>query len=53
MRRIGWHDMHTVIGYAESFILARKVAEIPPGAVAWPTTGEDMGTLSRAYPPPA
>jgi hypothetical protein len=53
MRGIGWHDMPTVIGYAESFILARKVAEIPQGAVAWPTTGEDMGTLSRSYPAPA
>jgi hypothetical protein len=53
MRGVGWLDMPTVTGFAESFILARKVAEIPPNAVAWPTTGEDIGTLSRAYPPPA
>jgi SAM-dependent methyltransferase len=51
MRRIGWLDMPTGSpGYAESVILARKVAEIPPGAVAWPITGERMGDLSRAYP---
>jgi SAM-dependent methyltransferase len=50
MRRVGWLDMPTCPGLAESYILARKVAEIPPAAVAWPTSGDDMGTLSRAYP---
>jgi Methyltransferase domain len=50
MRRVGWLDMPTCIGLAESFILARKVAEIPANAVAWPITSEAMGTLSRAYP---
>jgi hypothetical protein len=51
MRRIGWLDMPTGSpGFAESFILARKVAEIPPGAVAWPMSGDRMDALSRAYP---
>jgi len=26
------------------------VAEIAPGAIAWPLGGEAMGDLSRAYP---
>ena len=51
MRRIGWLDMPTGSpGYAESYILARKVAEIPPGAVAWPIGGDRMAALSRSYP---
>ncbi len=50
MREVGWRDMPTSIGFAESFILARKVAEIAPDAVAWPMTAGDMGSLSRAYP---
>jgi hypothetical protein len=50
MRKIGWLDMPTSEGFGESFVLARKVAEIPPGAIAWPIGGEAMGDLSRAYP---
>jgi SAM-dependent methyltransferase len=53
MRGVGWLDMPTSIGLAESFILARKIAEIPPGAVAWPITGKEMDMLSQAYPTPA
>jgi hypothetical protein len=50
MRRVGWLDMPTSVGFAESCILARKVAEIPQTAVAWPMSGEDMGKLSQTYP---
>ena len=37
-----------VHAYAASFILARKVAELKPGAVRWPMP--DMAARSRAYP---
>lgn len=41
-------DMPTVPAFTMSEILARKVAEIPPGAVAWPM-GESEGR-ARRYP---
>jgi hypothetical protein len=50
MRRVGWLDMPTSPGLAESFILARKVRDIPAGAVAWPMSGDEIGHVSRAYP---
>ncbi|MGD0102871.1 MAG: methyltransferase domain-containing protein [Rhodopila sp.] len=50
MRRVGWLDMPTCRGFAESYILARKVADVSEGAVAWPMSGEDLDAHSRAYP---
>jgi hypothetical protein len=50
MRRVGWLDMPTCLGFAESFILARKVADIPPDAVAWPLNGDPLRARSLAYP---
>jgi len=50
MRRVGWLDMPTCRGFGESYILARKVADLPEGAIAWPMTGEDLDAQSRAYP---
>jgi SAM-dependent methyltransferase len=43
-------DMPTVPAYGLSEILARKVAEIPPGAVAWPLGAGASETRSRQYP---
>ena len=50
MLALGWRDTPTSPGYAESWILARKVAELPAGAVAWPLDATAMAELSRAYP---
>jgi SAM-dependent methyltransferase len=51
MRRIGWLDMPTVSsGFAESVILARKIADIPEGAVAWPLARDELQDVSRSYP---
>jgi SAM-dependent methyltransferase len=50
MRRFGWHDMPTVPGWGEAYILARKVAEAPQGAFAWPQSAERIEALSRLYP---
>lgn len=50
----GWRkeylDMPTVPAYAVAEILARKVEEIPPGAVAWPLRAGESETRSRRYP---
>ncbi|HSN99329.1 MAG TPA: hypothetical protein VLS89_13630, partial [Candidatus Nanopelagicales bacterium] len=50
----GWRkeylDMPTVPAYAVAEILARKVEEIPPGAVAWPLRAGESETRSRQYP---
>ena len=43
-------DMPTVPAYAMAEILARKVAEIPPGAVAWPLRAGASEERSRRYP---
>ncbi|MFL6232421.1 MAG: methyltransferase domain-containing protein [Thermoanaerobaculia bacterium] len=47
-----WRDRHldmpTVPAFAMAEILARKVAEIPPGAVAWPLGASEE--RSRRYP---
>lgn len=46
-------DMPTVPAYAMAEILARKVAEIPPGAVTWPLGSLGAGsseTRARRYP---
>jgi hypothetical protein len=37
-------------GYSTAFVLARKVAEIPDGAVAWPMPQSEMFERSAAYP---
>ena len=50
MLTVSWTDMPTSVGFAESFILARKVAELPQGAVSWPMDDAAMAELSRAYP---
>lgn len=50
MRKVGWHDMPGSAGYAEAYVLARKVAELPAGAVAWPSDAAALAELSRAYP---
>lgn len=43
-------DMPTVPAYAMAEILARKVTEIQPGAVAWPLGAGASETRSRRYP---
>lgn len=43
-------DMPTVPAFAMSEILARKVEEIPPGAVAWPLGAGESAARSRQYP---
>jgi SAM-dependent methyltransferase len=43
-------DMPTVPAFAMAEILARKVAEIPPGAVAWPLRAGASEERSRRYP---
>lgn len=43
-------DMPTVPAYAMAEILARKVAEVEPGAVAWPLAAGESETRSRQYP---
>ncbi|HYG61079.1 MAG TPA: class I SAM-dependent methyltransferase, partial [Thermoanaerobaculia bacterium] len=48
--REGFLDMPTVPAYATSEILARKVAEVQPGAVAWPLATGESETRSRQYP---
>ncbi len=42
-------DMPTVPTFAMAEILARKMEEIPPGAVAWPLRG-DTAERARRYP---
>lgn len=50
----GWRaeflDLPTVPAYAMSEILARKVADVQPGAVAWPLGAGASETRSRQYP---
>ena len=43
-------DMPTVPAFAMAEILARKVAEIAPGAVAWPLRAGASEERSRRYP---
>jgi SAM-dependent methyltransferase len=43
-------DMPTVPAYAMAEILARKVGEIEPGAVAWPLGSGESAGRSRLYP---
>jgi len=43
-------DMPTVPAYAVAEILARKVAEVQPGAVAWPLGAGASETRSKQYP---
>ncbi|HSG39454.1 MAG TPA: class I SAM-dependent methyltransferase [Thermoanaerobaculia bacterium] len=43
-------DMPTVPAFTMSEILARKVEEIPPGAVAWPLGAGESAARSRQYP---
>ena len=48
--REGFLDMPTVPAYTMAEILARKVADVPPGAVAWPLAAGASETRSRQYP---
>jgi hypothetical protein len=48
--REGYLDLPTVPAYGMSEILARKVAEIEPGAVAWPLRAGESEARSRQYP---
>ncbi|HEY3568101.1 MAG TPA: methyltransferase domain-containing protein, partial [Thermoanaerobaculia bacterium] len=43
-------DMPTVPAYGMAEVLARKVAEIEPGAVAWPLRADTSAERSRRYP---
>ncbi|MEA2561379.1 MAG: hypothetical protein QOH06_2883 [Acidobacteriota bacterium] len=43
-------DMPTVPAYAVAEILSRKVADLQPGAVAWPLGSGASETRSRQYP---
>jgi len=43
-------DMPTVPAYTMAEILARKVAEVEPGAVAWPLGAGASETRSKQYP---
>ncbi len=43
-------EMPTVPTFATAEILARKVAEIPPGAVAWPLKAGTSAERARLYP---
>ena len=43
-------DMPTVPAFTMAEILARKVEEIPPGAVAWPLGAGESAARSRQYP---
>ncbi|MFL6200669.1 MAG: methyltransferase domain-containing protein [Thermoanaerobaculia bacterium] len=43
-------DMPTVPAYTMAEILARKVAEVQPGAVAWPLAAGASEARSRQYP---
>ncbi len=42
--------MPTVPAYGMAEVLARKVAEIEPGAVAWPLRADASAERSRRYP---
>jgi len=48
--RKGFLDMPTIPVMAMAEIVARKVAEIPAGAVAWPLTHADSELRSHQYP---
>jgi SAM-dependent methyltransferase len=48
--RAGYLDMPTVPVYTMAEVLARKVAEIPPGAVAWPLDAARSEGRSKRYP---
>jgi hypothetical protein len=43
-------DMPTNPAMAMAEILARKVEEIPPGAIAWPLTSSESEIRSHQYP---
>ncbi|HEX4962907.1 MAG TPA: methyltransferase domain-containing protein [Thermoanaerobaculia bacterium] len=43
-------EMPTVPVFAMAEILARKVEEIPPGAVAWPSRAGESAERARRYP---
>jgi SAM-dependent methyltransferase len=43
-------DMPTIPAMAMAEILARKVEEVPPGAIAWPLTHSEIEIRSHQYP---
>ena len=49
-RRGGWLEMPVGQCYGETAIVARKVAELDPGAVRWPADRKALEALSRLYP---
>ena len=48
--RGGFLDMPTIPAMAMAEVLARKVEEIPPGAIAWPLTRSESEIRSHQYP---
>jgi hypothetical protein len=48
--RSGFLDMPTVPAMAMAEILARKVADVQPGAIAWPLTAAESAIRSHQYP---
>jgi len=49
-RSKGYLDMPTVPAFSMAEILARKVEDLQPGAVAWPLSAGESETRSRQYP---
>ncbi|HKH49817.1 MAG TPA: methyltransferase domain-containing protein [Thermoanaerobaculia bacterium] len=49
-RSKGYLDMPTVPAFSMAEILARKVEDLQPGAVAWPLGAGESETRSRQYP---
>jgi SAM-dependent methyltransferase len=48
--RVRYLEMPTVPAFAMAEVLARKVADLEPGRVAWPLTARQSETRSHQYP---
>lgn len=49
-RRAGWLEMPVGKCFGETAIVARKVRNLEPGAVRWPTNRAALEALSKLYP---